>query len=423
MANSLLTPTEITREFLDILHSNIVICKNMDRQYESKFANSGVSLSGNKIGPNLRIRKPNVYNVRSSWPMAQQDITEAYETLTIDTVRGIDMNFDDSALTLTIDDFSQRYIEPAAKRLAAELDYVAGAYIVNNTYNAVGEISTTYYTPGSNSKPTTFLNAIKRVKENLAPMDDGICAIISPTTEASVVSGLSGLYNPQNAISGQYEEGQMSRALGAKWYMSQLLSSHVNGTRTDTSPITSAAPALGATSIVVTGAGNSLTYTVGDTFSVSGIYEVNPESKQQYATLKQFVCTSAVTSAANGSVTLYVAPAIYTSGPMQNCTAFGTTSRALYNITIANGYPSGPASSTMPVDIVMHEKSFALATVDLELPRGLDMAARASSDGISIRFLRGYDILNARMLSRCDIYFGICKLRPEWACKVWGAAA
>ena len=71
-------------------------------------------------------------------------------------------------------------------------------------------------------------------------------------------------------------------------------------------------------------------------------------------------------------------------------------------------------------NFVFHKKAFALATVPLELPRGMDMAARASADGISVRFVRGYDIRNAQMLSRMDIFFGYTYLRPEWSCKVLG---
>jgi hypothetical protein len=62
-----------------------------------------------------------------------------------------------------------------------------------------------------------------------------------------------------------------------------------------------------------------------------------------------------------------------------------------------------------------------VAFADLEKPGGMDMAEVVASDGISIRFVRGYDIVNARMLSRMDCFFGVVMPRPEWCVRVFGA--
>jgi hypothetical protein len=57
--------------------------------------------------------------------------------------------------------------------------------------------------------------------------------------------------------------------------------------------------------------------------------------------------------------------------------------------------------------------------VPLIQPKGLDMASTVTVDNLSFRFLRGYDIANARMLSRMDIFFGIAAIRQQWAAKIW----
>ena len=426
MANAFITPLEITREFLDILHSNIVIAKNMDRRYEHLFGNAGVALAG-KIGPTLNIRKPNQVTIRSGWTMQQQDITEQYVPLTVDTPFGVDLQFDDASLALTIDDFSERYIEPAAKRMAAELDMRAGLFILNNTFSQVGEYDGTTDTT-TPSKAATFTAAHALIKKNLAPVGlDEVSAIISPDTEASIVPGLSGLYNPQNVISKQFMSGEMIRALGLNFEMSQVLSAHTNGTRTDSTPVTStftSLPALGTSSLTITG-GGTLTYKAGDLLTIAGVYNINPETKQQYNSLKQFVVTADTTSV-NSGFSLPIAPAIYTSGPLQNCYATTAASKAIVNSGIGatgGAAGSGVASYTYANDLVLHKRAFALATVPLELPRGLDMAERASSDGISVRFLRGYDMINARQLSRMDIFYGMAALRPEWSVRVRGLHA
>jgi hypothetical protein len=76
------------------------------------------------------------------------------------------------------------------------------------------------------------------------------------------------------------------------------------------------------------------------------------------------------------------------------------------------------ASQVVQTDLVLHPKACALAFVDLELPGGMDMASRVSADGISIRFLRGFDIATSQYVSRMDAFFGRTLTRPEWAAKI-----
>lgn len=406
MANSLLTAKEITRRTLDEMLSNLVVAKNMDRTYDSRFTNSGYD--GQKIGPTLDIRKPNQYTVRTTWPIAVQDITETKATLTIDKVAGIDMQFSDEDLALNIDDFMPRYIQPAARRLAAEIDKVCGAYIKNHTPKIAGTVGT---------QPNTaaiVLNCVRKVREGLAPVDGNLAGIICPATEASLVGAFAGQHNPQGNISQMYLEGQMASALGVDWYMSQVLTAHTCGTRDDTSPVAAASPTVtsGVGALVVTAADTSSTWTEGDIITVAGCYEINYETKQTLDYLKQFRVTAAATCSA-GACTLYVSPGPVTTGALKNCSAF--PGGAVVNV--------GTASLTYSNDLIFHKKAFALATIDLVVPRGTDMAERAASDGISVRFIRDYDTINARYINRLDVFYGLCELRPEWSCRMIGAGA
>jgi len=65
MSNSLLTPTEVTRESLRILHGNSAMLKAVNKAYDDRFAQSGA-----KIGDSLLIRKPNKYTVRTGRVMS-----------------------------------------------------------------------------------------------------------------------------------------------------------------------------------------------------------------------------------------------------------------------------------------------------------------------------------------------------------------
>src|SRR5579864_1785999 len=110
MSNTILSPTIITREALRVLHANLNFIGSINRQYDSQFANEGASPSG-KIGPTLTIRLPNQFTVRTGATLAVQDVTEATTTLTVATQKGVDTNFTVQDLTLSIDEFSARYLK------------------------------------------------------------------------------------------------------------------------------------------------------------------------------------------------------------------------------------------------------------------------------------------------------------------------
>ena len=86
MTQSILTPTAVTREALRILHQKLNFIGNIDRQYDSQFANEGA-----KIGSQLKVRLPNEYTVRTGAAINVQDTTEISETITMATQKGVDV--------------------------------------------------------------------------------------------------------------------------------------------------------------------------------------------------------------------------------------------------------------------------------------------------------------------------------------------
>ena len=107
-----------------------------------------------------------------------------------------------------------------------------------------------------------------------------------------------------------------------------------------------------------------------------------------------------------------IKPCPISGGAYQNVTALPANLAA---ITVL-----GAANTNTPVNMAYHKDAFTFVTADLELPRGTDMASRASYDGISLRFIRDYDITNNKRICRFDILFGFVAQRPEWACRLQG---
>jgi hypothetical protein len=401
MANTRITSSFITREFLSVLHSNLRVVKSIDHSWNKLFGKS-IGPVG-KSGATVNIRKPALGSIRTGWTMDQGDVTETSVALTIDTVRGVDLNFSDADMSLTVEDFSERYITPNAMLLASYVDAYCAEYIKNQVYNTV-PVSALGTAPNAISY---FLSAGQLIKENLVPMDSPLNCIINPRTEAAMVGALAGQYNPQGNISAMYEKGQMAKAAGFDWYMSQVLPAHTHGTCT-----TGTAPAVSgytSSTLTISNMTSGGTLTAGDTFYLTGAKAVNFETKGSYASSPKFVVI-ATTTASGTNITVSVSPNIVISGPNQNISGTPVGSTVTLNQTT-----SGQAVYN---DLVLHEKSFAIAFADLDVPNSMEMGSMVSSDGISVRFLRGYDIVNARRLSRMDVFFGIVAQRPEWAAKI-----
>ena len=420
MADTRVTNLDITRSFLEVFHSNLHVTSKLDHSYERNFG-TGVGFEGQKVGPTLNVREPIMTSVRTGWTMATQDVTETYKTLTIDKPIGIDLKFSDADMATTIDDFEKRYIDAPAKKLAAAVEAVVIQYMMDRIANTVSASSLT----NAPATVDTYLEAASKLKSNLIPVESGINCVITPQAERRIVAGLQGQYNPQQNISAMFLKGQMATAAGMDWYMSQVLPSLTTGsadhvanglTVKATTGWLAAAP---GTLVYDSDSSTTGTIKIGESFTIGGVYAVNYETKQTLNYLKQFCVVDVDVTSAAGEGTITFAPGIYTSGPLQNVNAAPVLGSATITFCALDGATQvvTAASTVYGQELVFSPKSFAFASVPLRMPEYIK-GASVSQDNLNIRFLRGYDIVNARYLSRMDIFFGVAELRREWACKI-----
>ena len=142
MPNTLLTPTQVLREALRVLHNNLVFVKNVNKQYSQEFA-----ISGAKVGATINVRLPNRYYVTKGTQLAPQTTNESTVPLTLSTNYQVGLNFTQAELTLSLDDFSKRVLVPAMARLASQIDQ-DGLGLVSNVFSQVGTPGTTPGTSG-----------------------------------------------------------------------------------------------------------------------------------------------------------------------------------------------------------------------------------------------------------------------------------
>lgn len=409
MSNSLLTISMITKESLRILANNFGFTQGVNRQYDDAFANSGA-----KIGSVINIRKPVRYTTTSGPALQIQDVTDQSVALTLGTQQHVGFQFNSKDMTLSIDEFSDRYLKPAVNALANKIDYDGMAQYLN-VFNSVG-------TPGTTpSAALTYLQAMQKLDENATPMDGNRSVVINPAAQACTVDSLKGLFQSTEKIKQQYEKGRMGEAFGFTFKMDQNVQSRTVGALGG-SGLANCATAQSGASIITSGWSNSVTNLLlaGDiiTFGTSGnsnaVYAVNPVSFQSTGSLKQFVVTANVTSNATGFATIPISPAIVTSGPYQNVSQAIPNSAA---ITV-----SGTGGVVTAQNLAYHRDAFVLGMADLELPRGIEMAARASDPetGLSLRIVRAYDIVNDQHPCRIDVLYGWQTVYPELACRIQG---
>lgn len=401
----------ITKESLRILSNQLGFAKGVNRQYDSSFANSGA-----KIGSVINIRKPVRYVTTNGPALQIQDVTDQSVALTLGTQQHVGFQFNSKDMTLSIDEFGDRYLKPAINALANKIDYDGLTLASNGTIaNAVGAPGTTP------SSALTYLQAMQKLDENATPFDGQRSVVINPAAMACTVDALKGLFQSSEKISSQYEKGRMGEAFGFMFKMDQNVQAHTVGALGGSGAANCATAQSGA-SIITNGWTANVTNLLlaGDiiTFGTSGqsnaVYNVNPVSFQSTGVLKQFVVTANVSSISAGAATIPISPALVATGAYQNASQAIPNSAAIAVL--------GAANVVSPCNIAYHRDAFVLGMADLELPRGVEMAARASDPeaGLSLRIVRDYDIVNDQHPCRIDVLYGWQAVYPELACRIQG---
>ncbi len=404
MANAINTGDIIAKEALAIIENQLVISKNINREYKKEWDKK----RDFSIGDQITVTKPARFVGRTGKNASIEDYKEEPVTIKLDKQIGVDVAFDSAELVtdFNIENFSEKVLKPQVSFLANQIDLEV-AKLALSVANAVGTPATTP------SALKTYLQAGAKLSNFGAPTSDrGI--VLNPLAQVEIVDGLKGLFNSTTQIKSQYEDGAMGRAAGFDWAMSQSIYTHTVGPLGGT-PLVNGAGQTGS-SLVTDGwtAAAALRLNKGDVFTIADVYAVNPITKQSTGELQQFVVTANASSSAAGAATIAISPAIVTTGATKNVTAAPADNAS---ITVL-----GAANAVTPINLAYHKEAFALVTADLPLPKGMEIAGRAASPktGISVRFVRGYDINSDKFISRLDVLFGCAVLREEWACRVQG---
>jgi hypothetical protein len=391
-ANTLLTPSLITNETLMILENNLVAAGKVNRQFENQFV---------KIGTTLTVRKPNKFIVSDGPGLSIQNIAEPSTSITISNQKHVDFLFSSAELTLVIEEFSERYLKPAAAKLANKVDYDV-LTLFKQVNNEVG-------TPGTTPNNFAYLAAVgQRMDEGAVPQD-GRVLILNAAANWGMAASLVNSY--VRSVAEPAYKGFLAAIANMEIYLDQNVQRQTVGAYAGAGRASSAGQ-TGA-SIGTNNWTGSVTGLLkqGDVITFAGVNAVNPESGDDTGSLMNFVVTADVNSS-SGSATIPIYPAITPTGAYQTVTAAPINNAA---VTVM-----GTASTSYPQNIAFVRDAFGLVTVPLELPDGVDFKAREMYKNVSMRIIRQYDINNDVTPCRMDVMYGVAAFYPELAVRLTG---
>lgn len=402
MSNTLSVIDMVARESLRIAHEKGTFIGTVSRSYDDTFAKTGA-----KQGSTLRVRDPNQYSVRTGRVMNIQDTAETTQTVTLATQNGVDLRFNSAELALSIDDLSQRYIEPAMSVLMGKIDGDCLNTATLNTYNVVGTAGTVV---GASSDIAALGNARARLNQGLAPKDKNRNLQLDSVTMASIVNGNKAIFQPPGQVSEAFVEGFYARSAMADFYENERTRVHTVGSDVTVATSSAAAVTDGGTNITMNSTDGNIN--AGDVFTVAGVYACHPETKASFGYLAQFVATAAST----GAVT--VSPATILTGAKQNVCSSASAQLATTDFNSQTMVFVGTASTAYRRNLMYHRDAFTFVTADLPLMDDAIKCVRRTQDGISLRVWQASDIINDQMLMRIDILYGFKTLRPAWSTQI-----
>lgn len=409
MTETLITPDIIAREALFQLKNNMIIGNMVHREYVDEFS---------KVGDTVRIRKPNKFYTVNSATMTLQNVEEDTTSIQITDQNHVAWGFTSKDMTLTVEQFSERYITPAMITIAQSVDAsVMGLYA--DVWNILG-------TPGTKIADWEGVASVRtRLVENAVPSPYQFA--VGPEISQVLAADAKDL-NLGSIGQGAWKDSMVGRVAGLQVHETQNTPTHtvgalggtplVDGATQNVTYATVIAQSYYGQTIDTKGWSTTVTDVVkkGDVITFAGVYRVNPvpgkgtTAKKVYTELQEFVVMADADSDGSGDAVLQISPPIITSGAQQTVSAAPGDEAA---ITVK----TGTAAASHYQNLAFHRNAFALVMVPLEEPQGAAFTARQAADGISVRVVQDYDMTNDRNNIRLDVLYGYKTIYPELAAR------
>lgn len=388
----------VTMEGLDNLLNGLHVAPYFDTSFAADFQKEFA------VGASITVPLPFLPTTRTTLTYNAQAMVRPTTTLTLDQIRGGDLEWDSLEKALDMERGEQRayklYVKPVIDQIRQDIDSYCAQFAYQNANMLVGALGT---------NPTTIDGTSGAALEALQEMgvnpegDDDIAIIIPPVVARAVKNSALGYFAPVSDIGKQYRTGLMGKSDSQTWYNSMSLWQHTAGTWQTPSAVTVNGASQTGSSLAINCTSGD-TFKKGDKFKIASVNAVNLMTKRAFGVAKTFTITADVT-ATGATATLPIYPPI--AGPgntRQNVDALPANA-ALLTLFPGTSSPNGKVGM---VGLSLTDRAFLLGGVKLELPQAVEAKSQSRDDetGLAIRFVRQWDNRLSTMTNRLDTVFG-----------------
>lgn len=411
MPNTLLNPSVIAKEtIMRMKNRKGSVINKVFRGYEKEWMQK---VNGWKKGASVTAKAPIYARVQDGEAINVVDLREEDVTLTVDQRKHVAYEFTGTELTLNIEEFGARFIDPV---IDAFEDHMATTLfgLYKSFPNQVG-------VPGTTPNDTYTIGEAKAVlNDHGVPQGDRHCFLDS-WAGVKIADQLKGISNSE-MVRKAIEEGAFSRIHNFNMYETECINSHTCGTGAGaTSLLVDGAASEGDEAITIDENGSwSKTFKHGDIFTVAGVNGVHING-QSTGRRRQFVVEADVPASGNEqavSCTPGVAPYnIYSALADKKYLPYQTVDALPADNAVVTC--AGASGLVHKVNMAFHRSAIALFMVPVEPPRGLE-SHRENADGFTITVCWGGDIKNYVSYIRFDILYGKKVINPFFGCRIAG---
>lgn len=413
MSNQVPIQTVIAKRMLGRLQNKLPMTANANKDFQADLSDSQ-----KRAGGIINITKPPLYNVRSGEVMdIQNTVVPAISTNL--NMFGVDISASQLDLQISYDAVQNGMIDGAldgaASALAAKIE-ADGFDLALKVANVVG-------TPGTEiTDPSVLAKAGSLITSNGALIGRNRVGLLNSFQNASFATGVKSYFNPVSTVNAAYADGLLGNGYGFDLYDEPVAGTFTAGTYGGT-PLTNGALTEGNTIVTDGWTITTTTLNVGDTFTLSGVYNRNPQTGRSTGALKNFVVAVKTVTDGSGNSTITIGEdGIILNGPRQNVIYQDGTNVIPDGRTIT--VTSGASGAVSKQSLVYDKNAFTFAMVPLaKVPSNMGVMSTVVSDkmsGLSISMKEGYDITNNQRVVRFDVLYAWLETYPQIACRILG---
>lgn len=396
--NAPLTLTWAGRDVARIATNETRFVKNITRKNGDDFV-----VAATKVGDTVGFRMPQRFVTNKGSAFVGQSLNDQAVFVTITDQANIGFGFTSREGIFNVQDARERYNNPAGAQMANTWDKDMLGRLYQDVYNNEGTAGTV---PVLNS---VYTGARARLTNFAVPSDSRVM-VVNALMMAAISGANIALFGPGQQRDAMFEDAAMPQAMNAlgwkQWWEDVNVFPHVYGTYTVAGVVDGASQ---TGSSILTKTWTTGVLKKGDTFTIAGVFAVNPQSYQNTTQLQQFVVTAAVSDSA-GAMTIPISPSIITSGAYQTVTA-SPADNAVITFT------GGAAGATSPQGLGFHKSAFVMAFADPFMPNS-GKAKIVKKDGVAIRVWEASDIMSDQHPTRLDSWYGGKTMRADWATRI-----